>query len=204
MTDEPNIVYPKLLGVGCGGQGVVTVARILGDVAMLADVGVRVGQLHGMSQRGGTVQVTVLFGPGDSSFIPDGGADLVLGLEPLETCRARNKMSQRTTAIVNRGRMVPHTLAQQGITYPDVDELMGEIRAEVGRLIEIDGPTLTQATGSRRALNIVMVGALAGLGLLPFDQPVMWEAVERRSPPRFLEHNRRAFDLGIKAVAEHC
>ncbi len=190
----------KLVGVGCGGQGVVSIARILGDAAMMADWDVRVGQLHGMSQRGGSVEVSVLLGPGDSSFIADGAADVVLGLEPLEASRARRKMSARTIAVVSSGRVVPHTLVQQGLAYPDVDELLADIRAVAGTLIEVDGASLTRQSGTRRALNIVMLGALAGLGVLPFEHQMLERAIEQRSPPRYLEHNRRAFELGMGAV----
>ncbi|MFH1130352.1 MAG: 2-oxoacid:acceptor oxidoreductase family protein, partial [Pseudomonadota bacterium] len=90
QSTEPRI---KVLIVGVGGQGVLTAAKMLGDAALHAGFGVTVGQLHGMSQRGGSVEAGVLIGEGESSFIEEGAADIVLGFEPLEVLRALPKMS---------------------------------------------------------------------------------------------------------------
>ena len=80
----PNLA---VLVVGVGGQGTLTAARVLGEAAMAEGLPVRLGQLHGMSQRGGSVESTVLIGPGRSAFLPRRGADVILGLEPLELLR---------------------------------------------------------------------------------------------------------------------
>ena len=157
----------KLLVVGVGGQGVLTIARFLGDAATRAGVPVAVGQLHGMSQRGGSVQATVALGDGASAFIGQGEADAVLGLEPLEVSRARPAMSAETRVVMSLGRIVPHTLAQQGAGYPSLDDLRAGIRARTRDLVCVDGPALAEQAGNARALNTVMLGALVGLGTLP-------------------------------------
>ncbi len=189
-----------ILVAGVGGQGVLSAARWLGDAATAADLPLRVGQLHGMSQRGGSVQATVLIGPGQSSFIVDGAADVMLAFEPLELHRALPKMGAQTRAIVNLGQIVPFTLAQRGQGYPAVENLLEQVRERVGQLICIDGSVLSQQTGAVRGLNVMMLGALFGLGVLPFDEQTLLGAIERRCPPKLVEPNRRAFALGKEAV----
>lgn len=190
----------RLLVVGVGGQGVLTGARLVGEAALRAGQDAVVGQLHGMSQRGGSVESTVLVGPGLSTFIGPGQADVVVGLEPIETLRAASRMSARTVVLVNRGRVVPFTLAQQGKPYPELDGVLARIRQHARRVIELDGPALVEASGSSRALNIAMLGALASTGVLPFDGAVLWDVVAEHGR-RNLDASRRAFDLGGKAVA---
>ena len=190
----------RILVVGAGGQGVLTAARILGDAASRSGLEAVLGQLHGMSQRGGSVESTVLIGPGRSSFIEDRGADAVLGLEPLEVLRARRKMSERTKVVTNLGRVVPYTLGLKGQGYPDLQQILAGIRAVTPEVVEVDGPAIVEAAGGSRCLNIAMVGALAGLDVLPFDDKALWSSVEARCPARYLATNQRAFELGRQAV----
>jgi indolepyruvate ferredoxin oxidoreductase beta subunit len=189
----------RVLLVGVGGQGVLTAAGILGEAALLSGLEVSVGQLHGMSQRGGSVQATVVVGEGGSSFVEAGRADVVLGFEPLETLRARPALSERTLVIVNREPVVPFTLAQQDREYPDLEAVLAEVRGAAGRVVEVDGAELAGAVG-RRSLNVALLGILVSQGALPFDADAVWRAIETRSPPRHLESNRRAFELGRERV----
>lgn len=200
MSEQLSRPTFKLLAVGVGGQGVLTATRFVGEAALALGLDVRLGQLHGMSQRGGSVESTVLVGPGQSSFIPPGEADAVLGLEPLEVLRARPRMSRSTRVIVNLGRVVPYPLAMRGAPYPALEQLLEQVRGVSGEVTPIDGPRLCEQAGSARALNIVMLGALASLDVLPFDAGPLRSAIERRSPPRFRETNLKAFELGAEAA----
>jgi len=190
----------NLLIVGVGGQGVLTAARFLGEAAFHAGLEVVVGQLHGLSQRGGSVRCAVLFGPGHGSFIERGAAHVVLGLEPLEVLRARPEMSERTKVVVNLGTMIAHTFTQSGLEYPDVGAILEEIRAVAPDVIEVDGPALVETVGVSRVLNIAMLGVVAGLKVLPLDGETLWESIERLCPERYLEPNRRAFELGMEVA----
>jgi indolepyruvate ferredoxin oxidoreductase beta subunit len=191
----------KLLVVGVGGQGALTAARFLGEAALVSGLEVTVAQLHGMSQRGGAVECSVLIGKGLSSHIANGEADLVCALEPLEALRALPKMSERTKVVVNTGRIVPFSLAIQGLGYPDVKEILSQIREVTKNLYEVDGPALVRKVGVPRTLNVVMLGALAGLKMLPFDDAMLLAALKKKSPVQFLDANRLAFDLGKGAVS---
>lgn len=192
----------KLLVVGVGGQGALTATRILGEAALSAGLSVVVGQLHGMSQRGGSVECSVLIGPGSSSYIQNNVASVVLALEPLEALRALPKMSPQTRVVVNLGTIVPFSLAVQGEPYPPVPEILAKIRETAPAVYPVDGPALVRETGVPRTLNVVMLGALAGLEMLPFDDEILWGVFEKRLPRRFLEPNRMAFELGWRAVRE--
>ena len=192
----------KILIVGVGGQGVLTAARFLGEAALLADLPVIVGQLHGMSQRGGSVECSVLIGPSLSSHIGNAEADVVLGLEPMEVLRSLPKLSDDTRVVVNLGTIVPFSLAMQGETYPPVEWILDEVRKVNQNVYPVDGTALVKETGEPRTLNVLMLGALAGLQMVPLDDEVLWTAVERRVPPRFVEANRKAFELGRRAVQE--
>ncbi len=199
-SEEAAPAVSRLVIAGVGGQGVLSAARWLGDAAVLAGQNVRIGQLHGMSQRGGSVQATVLFGPGESSFIRRGSAEMLLALEPLELARSADKLAPGARALVSSGQVVPFTLAQQGAAYPDASEIFASVRARGIELLVIDGPDLAARAAAPRSLNVVMLGALSGLGALPFDEAHLHEAMERRCPPRLIEGNRRAFQLGAEAA----
>jgi indolepyruvate ferredoxin oxidoreductase beta subunit len=192
----------KCLVVGVGGQGALTAARFLGEAALAAGMPVVVGQLHGMSQRGGSVECPVLIGPGASSHIGHGEADVVLGLEPLEVRRALSRASEHTRVVVNLGVIVPFSLAVQGKDYPPVEGILDEVRSVAGAVYTVDGPAIVKQTGIPRTLNVAMLGALCGLGMLPYPQQILWDAIKSRIPSRFLEPNRRAFELGIAAVQQ--
>jgi indolepyruvate ferredoxin oxidoreductase beta subunit len=186
----------QVLLVGVGGQGVLTAAKMLGAAAHRAGLPVVLGQLHGMSQRGGSVECTMRVGPADASFIIGGSADIVVGFEPLEALRTLPVIGARTCVLINRGPLPPLGMTQQGLPYPDRDQLLAPIRAAAGKLLLVDGPSLVQRIGVSRTLNVLMLGALAGLGLLPLSVEQVWRGVEERSPRRFAEANRQAFDMG--------
>jgi indolepyruvate ferredoxin oxidoreductase beta subunit len=197
---EAARTYFRLLLVGVGGQGCVTAARVLGDASVASGHPARIGELHGMSQRGGSVEASVVVGPGSSGMIGPGQADVVLGFEPLETWRALGRMSGTTRVLMNSGRIVPATLTHQGRAYPEVDEVLALIRAVTRHVVVIDGSRIAREAGFPRATNVVMLGALAGLEDLPLDIDKLRQAVLARSPPRFVEDNRKAYELGVEAI----
>ena len=191
----------SVLVVGVGGQGVITAARILGETALSVGMPVRVGQIHGMSQRGGSVESTLVIGPGQSPFMPLRGADVVLALEPLELLRARPKLHPGSRVIASRGRIVPTPMSLQGAEYPDIDGIFDQVRPLVEQLIVVDGEAIVASAGNTRALNVALLGVLAMQGWLPFDDKEMHALLERRSPPRQHESNRRAFQAGKEAMS---
>ena len=199
MTDAPRRSF-RLLLVGVGGQGCVTATRVLGDAAVDSGHAARIGELHGMSQRGGSVEASVVVGPGSSGMIGPGQADVVLGLEPIETWRAIPRMAAHTRVLMNSGRIVPATITHQGKTYPELSEVVDLIRAVTQHVHVIDGSGLAREAGFPRAANVLMLGALAGLGHLPCDRDALLRAVLARSPERLKADNRAAYELGLEAI----
>jgi len=186
----------RILLVGVGGQGVLTAAQLLGDAALISGLEVVVGQLHGMSQRGGSVACSVLLGGHHSSHIPEGGADLLLALEPMEAARALPSLGEATRAIVHLGGVPPAPLVQGGEPYPALETLLAPVRARVGKLYELSFPTL-EPMGQN--LNIAMLGALGGLEDAPIGRDALWGAMERRFGAR-AEGLALVFELGRAGV----
>ncbi|MBW2465143.1 MAG: 2-oxoacid:acceptor oxidoreductase family protein [Deltaproteobacteria bacterium] len=198
MKESSTERFSALL-VGVGGQGVLTAAQILGDAAHEAGLNVTVGQLHGMSQRGGSVACTVLIGPGSSSWII-GQADVVLAFEPLEALRALPSIGKRTRVVMNTGVILPPAVLVDAAEYPDQGKIIAHIEGAAGALTLVDGPALVSEVGEARTLNTILLGALAGLDLLPFGGELLGRVADARLPDRYQERNQRAFELGQRAI----
>ena len=155
----------QILLVGVGGQGVLTASKVLGEAAHLAGLHAMVGQLHGMSQRGGSVECSVLIGPGESSFII-GPVDAVVAFEPLEALRALPHMARTTRVLMNQGTIAPPSSGVPGMEVPGPKDVAAQLRNVSENVTEVDGPLLLEELSERRTLNMIMLGALAGTKLL--------------------------------------
>ena len=153
-----------------------------------------------MSQRGGSVHSSVLVGGARSPLIADGDADVYVGLEPLEALRYRAKIGPATTVVMNTERIVPVTVTMGGPPYPSVEAIERALRARAARVVALNATELAAAAGTDKAANVVLLGALCGLGAAPFDEEALFEALRANVPDRFLEVNRRAFELGRRAA----
>lgn len=185
-----------IIVVGVGGQGVISLAQLLGRAAIDAGLGARVGQIYGLSQRGGSVAATVRIGPGSTAFISPGEAEIVVGLEPVEAERAIPKMSPGATVLVNRTPIVPTGLTLGGTAYPALPSIISRIDEVARNVLVVDGTALARQAGNTRLLNIVMVGVLAGIDLLPMPASSLVAAVERFHSSIGAAPSRQAFDLG--------
>lgn len=205
---KPNRAGWRILIAGTGGQGVLTAARLLCDG--LVELGHQVvsGQLHGMAQRGGAVQSSVIIDGGISPVIPSGRADFVVGFEPVETARALSFMSSNTVVYMNTTPVIPFILAQRTVLkegdakYPDVQPLTDGIRAVAPNTFAFDATQCAVEAGSARALNMVMLGCLLGSGSLPCTAEDFWNIVSKRLPPALREVNAKAFLKGAGLAAE--
>jgi len=157
-----------MLFVGVGGQGVLTATRLLGKAALAAGHEARVGQLHGMAQRGGSLESTIVLGAGQTAYVPQGDVEVLVALEPLEAARALPRVTERTIALVNRTPVVPYSMTSRGEQFPELDDLLAKLRERAGTVLLFDGTALALEVGERRTLNLVMLGALTALAVLPF------------------------------------
>jgi indolepyruvate ferredoxin oxidoreductase beta subunit len=192
----------RILIAGVGGQGVLSAGRWLGDATASCGMDVVIGQIHGMSQRGGSVQATVAIGGARSPEIPRGMADILLALEPMEGARALDRLSKRTSAFVNTRPLLPVSLQVSGRPYPPLSALLDPVEAVVGSMLALDATELAERAGSPRALNVVAIGMLAGSGLLPFPPKPLLDTILEGGLSAFAAVNEKAFRLGAEAVEE--
>jgi indolepyruvate ferredoxin oxidoreductase beta subunit len=192
----------RIFFTGVGGQGTLLATRLVGEAALEEGLSVTMSEIHGMAQRGGVVESSVVVGDAFSPTIADGEADVLLAFEPLEAIRALPKCSSRSLVISNTVPIVPFTVAIGQSAYPDIESLYDLIASKVKRLVRVDAVDLARQAGSERAENIAMVGVLAGSGLLPISLSNWQEALKKVLPGRLVEVNQRAFDLGYAAGSQ--
>jgi indolepyruvate ferredoxin oxidoreductase beta subunit len=186
---------------GVGGQGSLSASRFLGEAAVKAGLKVLVGEIHGMAQRGGIVESTVRIGDVYGPIISDGQADVLLGFEPVETLRAMAKASPRTLIITNTHPIVPATVSMKGDSYPEAAEVLARIRAVSPKVIALDATEMAGRAGNTQALNAVLLGVLAGTGVLPFETDLLREVLMAGVPKKAIEVNEKAFAMGFEVGA---
>jgi len=192
----------KIFVSGVGGQGSITATLIIGEAATLAGLNVVSSEIHGMAQRGGIVQTTVLLGDVRGAMIPDGDADILLGFEPAESVRFVNKISaSKTTAIVNERPIIPVSVSQGQEEYPSREKIERFLKVNTKTLFLFDGVELAAGAGTSKALGSVMVGALGGLECLPITQEQWIEAMLSRVPKKHKDANIKAFESGWKQTS---
>ncbi|MDJ0829531.1 MAG: indolepyruvate oxidoreductase subunit beta [Desulfobacterales bacterium] len=191
----------RLIIVAVGGQGNLLASSVLGEAALVAGVPVRMSEIHGMAQRGGVVESAIVFGEAKSTIIADGEADVLLGFEPSETLRALNKCHAGTVVITNTAPLPPFTVAIGKGVYPDLDQLQDLIQSKTERLIALDAVALAKEAGNVLAVNMVLLGSLIQIGILPFSADDVKTAMQNKTKKAFLASNLKAFDLGYQAAA---
>ena len=170
----------SIMIVGVGGQGTLLASKVLGQALVSLDYDVKVSEVHGMSQRGGSVVTYVRYGSEVHSPIVDlGEADYMLAFEPLEAARYLPRET------------MPMPVITGAATYP---ENIVEKLSQRASVVSLDAMKLALEAGNPKAVNMVLMGVLASRMDLPEET---WQAaLEKQVPPKFLELNRRAFALG--------
>lgn len=182
--------------VGVGGQGTLLASRILGNVLLSLGHDVKLSEVHGMSQRGGSVVTYVKYG--DKVFSPvvdKGEADFILSFERLEAARWLSYLKQGGKLIVNDQRINPMPVITGAAQYPDA--IIEKIKDKGADMLPVDALSLALEAGSSKAVNVVLIGILASMMDLSLD--VWQKALASTVPSKFLEMNKKAFDLGYKA-----
>jgi len=192
----------RLIIVAVGGQGNLLASKVLGEAALLANIPVRMSEIHGMAQRGGVVESAVVFGDADSTIISDGEADALLGFEPSETLRALNKCNADTVVITNTAPLPPFTVAIGKGTYPDLEAIKELIRNKTARLIAFDARALAKQAGNVMSLNMVLLGSLIQTGTMPVSSDHVKEAIRTSTKKAFVDINIKAFEFGFEAAAK--
>lgn len=184
---------------GVGGQGAITAANILGKAAVNAGLNVFVSEVHGMAQRGGSVNCTVRIGDVSGPLVPSGSADVILSTEPVEALRYIHYSNKKTIIITDISAVIPFTVATGDEEYPDVDVVFKELE-KYGELHKVDAVKIAKDAGAVITKNIVLLGALEASGVLPFKKEVLLNTILDNVPPKFKEINKKAFEGGFFAI----
>ena len=181
----------NIIIVGVGGQGILLTSKILGYLALKMGRDIKVSEVHGMSQRGGSVITHVRIGENIASPLVDAAqADYVLSFEMLEALRAEGFLKEDGVLISNTQRMLPMPVISGKAVYPDA-------LPDAKRTVLLDALSLAREAGSVRSVNIVLLGVLSAFSEWPVEE---WEdSVAACVPPKTLEANLKAFRAGRQA-----
>ena len=184
----------NIMIVGVGGQGTLLASRILGNAVIRQGHDVKVSEVHGMSQRGGSVVTYVKYGEKVYSPIIDKGeADIILAFELLEAYRALPYLKKGGKMIVNAQRINPMPVITGAMEYP------AQIAEKLDQLVDLtslDALSLARKAGNIKAVNVVLIGVMAKNTEIPYEEWV--ETIKATVPAKFLEVNLKAFDLGYR------
>ncbi len=187
--------------VGVGGQGVLLASMVLGNAAMKAGYQVAMSEVHGMAQRGGSVLSTLRMGDNVTSPLEStGGADLIMGFEPVETCRNISLGNKDTKILMNLDPVLPSMVAAGFESYPDVNGLISAMKSKTENLKTIEATDIAVKAGKAVAANAVMIGAVAAIEGFPMSKDLLKETLLETVPEKFKELNGKAFDMGYDSM----
>lgn len=196
----------NLVITGVGGQGNVLASQILGQILVDKGYLVTIGETYGASQRGGSVMSHLRVSTRDqfSPLIPEGQADLVIGLEPTEVLRVMGFYGNPSTmALVNLRPVHPIDVIAGESRYPELEQVLEKLKRLSSRVWVLNATEIALEMGDPLYSNIVMLGALSALGLLPVDQEGFHCVAERLMPAQRMQENLAAFQKGRLAVKEY-
>ena len=182
--------------VGVGGQGSLLASKLLGNLLTAEGYDVKVSEVHGMSQRGGSVVTYVRFGEKVfSPIITKGEADIIISFEMLEAARYAPFLKKGGKLITNTQKIDPMPVIIGAATYPE--DVLEELSAKGVGIDALDALSLAEQAGSAKAVNIVLMGKAAKYFDIPYNSWI--DAIEKTVKPRFVEMNKKAFELGFNA-----
>ena len=182
--------------VGVGGQGSLLASKLLGRLLLGKGYDIKVSEVHGMSQRGGSVVTYVRFGDKVYSPIIDKGqADYIVSFELLEAARWTEYLRPDGKIITNTQQINPMPVIIGAAQYPE--DLLGKMTAAGIDVDALDALSLANEAGSSKAVNLVLMGRLSKY--FDFTEEEWLAAIEASVPPKFLELNKKAFSLGLNA-----
>ena len=192
----------NLIIAGVGGQGNILASQVVAQAALMENLNATIGETYGVSQRGGSVMshVRVTAGTPVGPLIPQGQGDLLVGFEPIETLQvAMDFGNPQIRVILNPRPVYPIGVLSGDLTYPPIDRILDLLQQHVADLKTLPATEIAKEAGEIRAMNLVMVGALAATGLLPMKKESYIVAIRDQFRGRSLEINQKAFEDGYDA-----
>lgn len=187
----------NILIVGVGGQGTLLASVLLGNLALKKGLDVKLSEVHGMAQRGGSVVTHVKISDEtvNSPLIEEGDADVIIAFEELEAYRWLSYLKKGGAMYVNTQQILPMPVIMKQAEYPD--RIIDTIEKKAGRVKAFDALSIAEECGSVKAVNVVLLGAASKD--LPFDEDSWIKVIEENVKPKFVELNKKAFAMGRQA-----
>ena len=187
----------NILIVGVGGQGTLLARVLLGNLALSKGYDVKLSEVHGMAQRGGSVVTHVKISEGtvNSPLIEEGDADVIIAFEELEAYRWLPYLKKGGTMYVNTQQWLPMPVVMGQAKYPE--NIMGTLEENAAKVKAFDALKIAEECGSVKAVNVVLLGAASND--LPFDEDAWIKVIEENVKPKFVDLNKKAFELGRNA-----
>lgn len=183
----------SIMIVGVGGQGTLLASRLLGNVLIKQGYDVKISEVHGMSQRGGSVVTYVKYGDRvNSPIIEKGEADIILCFEELEAARWLEYLKPTGKLIINTQQIDPMPVVMGKAAYPQ--EITEKIKQAGANVITADALSLAVKAGSPKAVNVALIGIMAKS--TDIEKQAWLQTIEETVPQKFLELNLKAFELG--------
>lgn len=187
----------SIMIVGVGGQGTLLASRIIGNALISQGYDVKMSEVHGMAQRGGSVVTYVKYGEKVySPIVEKADADVILAFEELESARWISYLNPEGTIIMNTQKINPMPVIIGAAEYPE--GLSAKIDKTVKNCIALDALKLAKIAGTVKAVNVVLIGVMAAA--MKADKQLWLDALKATVPTRFLEMNLKAFELGYSAI----
>lgn len=183
----------SIMIVGVGGQGTLLASRLLGNVLLAKGYDVKISEVHGMSQRGGSVVTYVKYGENVASpIIEKGEADIILCFEQLEAARWLPYLKTNGKMIINTQCIDPMPVVMGAMKYPE--NIIDTLKATGAEVLAVDALALAMEAGTPKAVNVALIGVMAKQTDIPKENYL--ETVKATVPEKFLELNLKAFELG--------
>ena len=188
---------------GVGGQGIIKTSVIMGESAMKSDLSVVVGEIHGMSQRGGVVSTQMKIGDSHSPIIEEGKADLLLAFEPLEALRAVKLINKDSYVVMNTSPIYPFNIRQSEHPYPELSAVIDELESHAKKVIALDADGIAKKAGHILAVNMVLLGAVAAIPGFPVDKETIITSMQANLPEKSIPINLKAFEEGFRVCSSN-
>ncbi len=188
-----------LIFTGVGGQGVVVLSDIFCEAALIDGFDVAKSEIHGMSQRGGSISAHVRVADQViSPLIEKGKSDVIVGFEVLETARAFSMLKPNGSVVVNTKYILPSTTGN----HPTKACLLEQIHAKAGKVYEVDGAQIATKLGNLLVVNTVLLGAVSALPEVPIKEDSFKQAIAGRLKEKYIQLNLAAFQAGRDATKQ--
>ena len=189
----------NILIVGVGGQGTLLASVLLGNLALMNGYDVKLSEVHGMAQRGGSVVSHVRVGENQySPLIPYGKADIIIGFEPAEAVRCLPYLKNGGTVVVSSKAVMPVTASLGMGSYSGSEDMLGYLDNKTENLIVVDTDEICKRLGSAKVMNMVLLGAAASSGALGITLDELESAMAERLDERFHELNKKALRAAVQ------